>query len=86
MTVGGRSLPPEPKNGRLVGRFEAKKSIFNWPARILTRKSPFTIDNSGLSVFSVWSVEIRPELKEIKWDLVEIQLDLFEICQDLIKI
>ena len=86
MTIRGGSLPLEPENGGLVGKFEAEKLIFNLPDRLLTEKLPFTIDNSGSSMFSIWSIEIRPELKDIRQDLVEIWLDLFEICRDLIEI
>ena len=66
VTVGGGSLPPEPENGKSVGRFEAEKPIFNRPNCILTGKLPFTINNSGSSVFSVQSVKIQPELEEIR--------------------
>lgn len=86
VTVSDGSLPPEPENGRSVGRFEAEESIFNRPNRILTGKLPFTINNSGSSVFSVQSVKIQPELEEIRQDLIKIQPNLFKICQDLIAI
>ena len=52
--VGGRSLLPEPENGGSVGRFEAKKPIFNRPDRIWPENR----------TFSVWFVEIRPELEK----------------------
>ena len=86
VTVSGGSLPHEPENGRSIGRFKAEKPIFNRPNRILTEKLPFTINNSGLSVFSVQPVKIQPELEEIRQDLVKIQPNLFEICRDLIEI
>ena len=86
VTISGGSLPLEPENGRSVGRFEAEEPIFNRPNRILTRKLPFTINNSGSSMFSVQSVKIQPELEEIRQDLVKIQPNLFEICRDLIEI